>query len=209
MTTAFQYIFDKASSISINKRAIVAQTITRDEIIRSVSRGGQVWRFTVSLPNGIPWSQLRPYIEGFEKADRYTVGTVQINNAGYNSWFMAYQGNSANSTGFYATWTTAANTITLTTSPTTTSGYKFRAGDLIQLGTGNKVYSVASDVAYNSNTVTLNRPILDSTASTPVQLLVGPAVTWSVVCTEFPDWDIFARDQVNWSGSFKFAEYML
>jgi hypothetical protein len=207
MTTAFQYIFDRAESISIDRRAVVAQTVTRDQTIRSVSRGGNIWRFEVKMPNGIPWSQMRPYIESSDFADRFTVGNVQLNNSGYNSWFTAYQGNSINSTGFAANWTQGSSTVTLTTSPTTASGNKFLSGDIIQLGTSGRVYSIVSNVAFNSNTVSVNRPVLDTTGSGTLK--VGPAVTWQVLCTEMPTWTIFARDQVSWSGSFKFAEYML
>jgi len=63
---------------------------------------------------------------------------------------------------------------------------------------------VAADVAYNSNTITLHRPLRD-TAGT-YTLLVGQAVTWSVICVKFPNWNIFARDQVAWDGPFVFAE---
>ena len=208
MTTAFQWVFDNAESISIDRKAVVAQTTSRDQTIRSVSRGGQVWRFEVKLPDGIRWSDARSYIEAIDYADRYTTANVQINNAGYNSWLTPYQGNSINSTGFFANVQQGATTISLNASPTTTSGLKFRTGDIVQLGTGNRVYSVVANVAYNSNTVTLNRPILDTT-NTNVNILVGPTVTWRVVCAELPSWTIFARDQVSWSGSFKFVEYML
>jgi hypothetical protein len=203
MTTAFQYVFNNSESIGFNRRAVTAQTISRDNTVRTVSRGGQIWRFDVKLPDGIRWSDARPYIEAIDYADRYTIGTVQLNNAGYNSWMIPYRGNSVNSTGFAATWTQGATSITLTTSPTTSSGYKFRVGDIIQLGTGS-VYSVVADVAYNSNTVTLNRAILDATGSGA--LSVAQNVTWSVVCTEMPTWNIFSRDQVSWSGSFVFYE---
>jgi hypothetical protein len=208
MTTAFQWVFDNAESISIDRKAVVAQTTSRDQTIRSVSRGGQVWRFEVKLPDGIRWSDARSYIEAIDYADRYTIGNVQINNPGYNSWLTPYQGDSVNSTGFFANVQQGSTTISLNASPTTTSGLKFQTGDIVQLGTGNRVYSVVANVAYNSNTVTLNRPILDTT-NTNVNILVGPTVTWRVVCAELPSWTIFARDQVSWSGSFKFVEYML
>lgn len=207
-TTAFQWVFDRAETISIDRRAVVAQTTTRDQTIRSVSRGGQVWRFEVKLPDGIPWTEARPYIESIDYADRYTDGNVQINNSGYNSWLTNYQGNSINSTGFYANVQQGGTSISLNVSPTTTSGYKFRRGDIIQVGTDRRVYSVVQDTAYNSNTVYLNRPILDTT-NTNVNIIVGPSVTWRVVCAELPAWTIFARDQVAWSGAFKFVEYML
>ena len=101
-TTAFQYIFDNAQSISIDRRAVTAQTISRDQTVRTVSRGGQIWRFTVRLPDGLRWSDARPYIEAIEAADRYTTGTVQLSNTGYTSWLTAYRGSATTTTGFYA-----------------------------------------------------------------------------------------------------------
>jgi hypothetical protein len=70
------------------------------------------------------------------------------------------------------------------------------------------VYSITSDVAYNSNVVTFNRAVRDITANvgSNVTLTVGPAVTWTVICTQLPTWSIFARDQVSWSGEFVFYE---
>jgi hypothetical protein len=104
-----------------------------------------------------------------------------------------------------ATITQGSNTITLTTSPTTSSGFKFRAGDVIQLGSSGKCYTVAADVAFNSNTVTLHRPVVDSSAS-GVALRVAENCVFTVICKEFPTWSVFARDQVSWSGPFIFYE---
>ena len=204
MTTAFQYVFDNAESIGFNRRAVTAQTTSRDGTVRTVSRGGQIWRFDVKLPDGIRWSDAREYIEAIDAADRTTVGTVSLSNPGYVPWLNAYRGNSVNYTGFEASWTQGATSITLTTSPVTPSGFKFRAGDIIQLGTG-RVYSVTADT--DTNTVNLNRPVLDATGSGA--LSVADNVTWSVICVELPTWTIFARDQVSWSGNFVFYEAML
>ena len=203
-TTAFQYVFDNAESISINRRSTTAQTISRNNTVRTVSRGGNVWRFEVALPAGIRWSEARPYIEAIEAADRFTAGTVQINNSGYNSWLTNYQGSAVSTTGFYAQVTNGYANATITANPTVSSGYKFKAGDIVQVGTTGNVYSVTTNVAYNSNDITFNRPVLDTTGN--VALTVGPAVTWTVICTEMPRWSIFARDQVSWSGPFVFYE---
>ena len=206
MTTAFQYVFDNAETLSINKRRVIGTTITRDNTVRSVNRFGQTWRFEVKLPDGIAWSEARPYIELMETLDRNTVGTVQINNAGYNTWFTAYQGNAANSAAITASWTQGAGTITLTGGQAA-SGFNFKAGDIIQLGTTGRVYSVTANVATGTNTVPVHRPIIDTSGTGTLR--VGPAVTWSVLCTEFPSWTIFSRDQVSWSGPFIFYENMV
>jgi hypothetical protein len=198
-TTAFQWVFDHAESVLINRRAIVAQTVSRDQTIRSVSRGGQIWRFNVQVPNGIPWTECRSAIEAIDVADRFTPATVQINNPGYSDWFMNYRGDGS---GFAGTWTRGQTYITLTAGSAST--YKFRAGDLIQLGSTGHVYTAAADVPASATTVPLNRPILDATGSGA--LTVGPNCTFNLRCTVIPDWSIFQRNQVSWTGAFSFVE---
>lgn len=201
---SFQWIFDNAETISMERKPVVASSIARDGTVRAISRGNQPWRFDVKLPDGIPWTTLRQYISQAEALDRYTNGTIALNDTGLD-WMVKYQGDSVNSTGFVANITQGSATITLTTSPTTSSGFKFRAGDFIQLGTTGKVYTVAADVAFNSNTVTLHRAVLDNTA-TSVSLRVGINCTFTVICQQFPSWTLMARDQVSWSGPFVFYE---
>ena len=203
---SFQWIIDNAETISIDRQTLVGQTITRNQTVRATSRGASIWKFTVKLPDGLSWASNRGYISQAEKLGRFTTDSISISDTG-QSWIPKYQGNSANSTGFYATITQGSDTITLTTSTTTSSGYKFRAGDIIQLGSG-KVYSVAADVAYNSNSVTLNRPVIDSSA-TGVNLKIGPNATWIVICTQFPSFTITGRDIISWSGPFVFYENMV
>jgi hypothetical protein len=201
---SFQWIIDNAESISINRKKTVAATTARDGTTRAVSRGGQIWRFDVKLPDGPPWTEIRQYITQAENLDRTTAANISFSDSGHQ-WLVKYQGNSTNYTGFVASITKGSTSITLTTSPTTTSGYKFRAGDFIQLGASGKVYTVAADVAFNSNTVTLHRPVLENSA-TGVSLRVAENCVFNVLCVQFPEWTLFARDQVSWSGPFVFVE---
>ena len=202
---SFQKVIDYAETISIERKAVVASTQTRNGQVRTVSRGASYWQFTVKLPDGIAWTELRQEISKLERLDRYTESTFSFNNTGHN-WLIKYQGDSQNYTGFVATATQGSATLTLTTSPTTVSGYKFRAGDVIQLGTTGKCYTVAADVAFNSNSVTLHRPVLDTTGS--YNLRVADNCEFTVICRDFPSWTLMARDQVSWSGPFVFVEAM-
>jgi len=204
MTTAFQTVIDNAEAISFNKRKKVAQTTSRDGTVKSTSLGGQIWEFEVTLPNGPKWSEYRPLIEKMEALDRITVGTIQINKAAH-SWLTAYQGNLASLSGIGVTFT-SGNTVTITSGATglTAGQFRFRSGDLIQLGSSGKVYSVVDDVAHNGTTITLNRPVREAAGS--YTLVVGQSVTWSIICVQFPKWTVFARDQVGWDGPFVFAE---
>jgi len=125
---SFQWIVNSAESISINRKKMVAQTTTRNGIVRSVSRGTLPKRFEVKLPDGIPWTTLRTNIVAAEALDRITTATISIPYAKF-PW---YYGNVA----------------------------------------------PASDESY------------------------------TVRCVEFPEWTIFARDQVSWNGAFVFVEVL-
>jgi hypothetical protein len=199
----FQTVFDNAETISINKLKKVAQTISRDGIVRSTSLGGQTWEFEVKLPDGPTWTQYRPLIEKMEALDRVTSSTVQINKASM-SYINGYQGNYTNVVGTITASYTSGTTLTITAGPNIQSGFKFKSGDLIQLGSSGKVYSVVDDVPFNSNTVTVHRPIREAAGT--YTLVVGQNVSWNVICVNFPRWTMFARNQISWDGAFKFAE---
>lgn len=204
MTTAFQTVIDNAESISINKRRKVAQSISRDGTVKSTSLGGQVWEFSVKLPDGPRWRDYRQLVERIEALDRVSEGTIQINSAGHD-WLSQYQGDLSTTSGITVSHSTG-NTVTITSGATglVSGQYKFRSGDFIQLGTSGSVYTVVDDVDYNDTVITLNRPVRENAGS--YSLIVGQDVTWTVICVQFPNWTIFARDQISWDGSFVFAE---
>lgn len=189
MSTQFQWVFDNAATINYNRRSIVASTTTRSGIVRQASRGGQIWRFEVTMPAGLPWDQSRPYIEAIDAADRYTSGIVQINNEGYNSWLTP----SITSLGQVSgSWIQGSRVVT--------TAQDLSAGDIIQLGTG-KCYSV---VTSDSGSTVVNRPVLDATGSGTIK--VGPLCEWQVYCVNLPQWTIFDTNLVQWDGAFVFYE---
>lgn len=55
---SFQWIFDRAETISVNNRPTVLQTITRNNTVRATNLGGAINRYTVKLPDGIPYSEI-------------------------------------------------------------------------------------------------------------------------------------------------------
>jgi hypothetical protein len=123
---SFQWIVNTAENISINRKKAVASTTARDGTVRVVSRGTQPKRFTVKLPDGLPWTSIKTNLEAAEVLDRITTATITIPYARF-PW---YYGNTA----------------------------------------------PASDESY------------------------------TVRCVEFPEWTIFSRNQVSWSGAFVFVE---
>ena len=201
MTTVFQHIIDGAESISIDTRSRVAQTQSRDGTVRTVSQGSLPWRFEVKLPDGPRWSDQRGIISEIEAAGQTTAGTIQINLPGH-AYLTEYLGNASNPAAITVTHT-GTNQFTIT-GGAATSGYTFRAGDLVQMGAAGAVYRVVSDVAYNQTTVTVHRPIRETAGA--YTLIVGQAVTWTVVMAQLPQWSIIQHNITGWSGSFVLIE---
>lgn len=204
---SFQDLIDNAANISIIRRPVVAQTISRSNVVRSVSRGGNVWRFEVKLPDGPRWTDYRGFITSLENLDRTETGTFSFNNSGH-SWLVGYQGDLANISNITVSIPTSGNTVAITggVSGLTSGQYIFKKGDFIQLGSAGKVYTVAADVPHNGTSITLHRPVFDEAAS--ATLRVAQNCVWTVQCIQFPNWTLFARDQVSWTGSFILQEVL-
>jgi hypothetical protein len=98
----------------------------------------------------------------------------------------------------------SGNTLTITGGATLGSGFRFKAGDFIQLGSSGSVYNIVEDVAFNDSSITVHRPVRETAGN--YTLLVGQDVSWNVICVEMPTWTIFGYDQVSWSGGFVFVE---
>ena len=200
--TAFQTIIDNATSISFNRRKKVAQTVSRDGTVKATSLGGQTWTFEVTPPSGLPWTTMRPIIQDMEEQDRTATSTIYINNNNH-SWINGYRGNLTNVSAVTVSFS-SGNTLTITGGATLSSGYRFRQGDFIQLGSTGSVYTINSDVVFNSNTITVHRPVREAAGT--YTLRVGQAVSWSVICVNFPKWTIGSDRLVAWDGPFIFAE---
>lgn len=202
----FQWVVDNAADLLINKRAVVAQTTTRDQTVRGASRGGQIWRFTINPGYGHLWSEIRSNIEAMDAADKFTPGLVNFGNNPNLSYMFGYQGNATSLSGFTANIVQGNSTITVN-GGTITSGNILVSGDLVQFSGSNRVYSVVNNVPYNSHTVLLNRPVLEANA-TSVGTTVGSNCNFAIVCTQFPDWR-FANDgsrRIEWTSPFIFME---
>ncbi len=83
---SFQWIFDNAAAVAISDRAIVGQSITRNQTVRAVSRGNAVAKFIVTMPDGMSWSENATAIALLDTANKFTVEEVAFSNAGYTDW---------------------------------------------------------------------------------------------------------------------------
>jgi hypothetical protein len=124
---SFQWIVDNAETLSINRLDTVGSTQARDGTVKAVNRGTPKKTFTVKLPDGPRWSQIRNNILAAEALDRHTTDSISILYTKF-PWYY---------------------------------------GD-VDPG--------------------------------------GAQESYTVICVQFPQWTIFARDQVSWDGAFVFVE---
>lgn len=208
MTTlaqATQWIFDNAVSIDIDGRPTTAQTATRTNVVRTVSRGGRVWRFTVSpQPVALASSSARSYAYLMDQQSRITAASVTL---AHHPDIVGYQGSGTGSFSIVVPSGTGQTTVTVTAA-TLPSGYVCRAGDFLQIGSTGSVYQVVEDPATgNGATVRLNRPV-DEAAGTYTGYF-GVNVTWSVKCIQKPGY-VFESGPgsalLRWDGDFVFIE---
>jgi hypothetical protein len=201
---SFQWIINTAQDIQISKRAVVAQTITRNQTVRAVSRGGRVWRFSVTPAAGHRWQDpnVRNYIEQIDRADRFTPTNINFAGAGL-SYLFGYQGGQTSTSGWSAAATQGSDIISVS-GGSLTSGFRYKSGDILQFQGSTKVYSVVIDVPFNSSTVRLNRPVLEATGN--YTLVTGTNCTWRVLCQVIPDYRITQTGIIEWSGPFEFIE---
>lgn len=75
---SFQYVFDNATTMSINRKKVVASTTARDGTVRAVARGNGAKVFTVRLPDGPRYSDNKSEIEAIEALDKYQTETIEI-----------------------------------------------------------------------------------------------------------------------------------
>jgi hypothetical protein len=211
---SFQWIIDNAENISIVKRPVISQTVSRNQRIRTVSRGGNVWKFSVKMPDIMTWNgNSRGYLESIDVSAMLVSQSINLSKTTYD-WMTKYRGDAvstATMTFKYNTAQAASNTFKfeLGNLPGAVGSSLFKAGDLIQ-PTGSKyVYSTVAAVVKGSATtqlVEVHRGILDTPSDTAVTIKVGPQVSWTVICTKIPTWTFVGKELIQFNGDFEFQE---
>ena len=213
---SFQWVIDNAENISMTKRPVISQTVSRDQVIRTVSRGGAVWKFAVKMPPVMVWNNnARGYLESIDTKAMLQSQTINMSKTGYD-WMVKYRGDATSTTTMtwkYNAAQAASNTykFELGNMPGSVGAVLFRAGDLIQ-PTGSKyVYSTVSASTKGSaatQLIEVHRSILDTPSDTAVTFKVGPAVSWTVICTKMPTWTFVEKELIEFNGDFEFQEVL-
>ena len=128
---SFQPIFDNCAELRITNRRFTAQTQTRSGVVRSVAQNNSIWRFSVTMPSGVPWLEYRSAIAKYEALNRYTVDTIDLSQSGF-SYMFPYLGDESNIGNVRVS--VINNQLNVQSGVTITSGNVFEAGDMISIG---------------------------------------------------------------------------
>ncbi len=218
---SLQTIIDKATFLNINKRRVVAGSISRSGHYKTAERSPSPYGFTVGAPQGLQYSTNRDVLEDLDTIDRIT--EVQINIGATNSalsYLTDYQGSlNASQVGQITLNAVSGANIYLDTTSVTgsPSGDMFKKGDFLLLegntATYRYPYQVTSDIAFSGGNVTIpvHRPVLSQTgvALTSGGIAVGNNVTFQVKCVNMPTYTVVPHDLIEFSDNFEFIEVII
>lgn len=208
---SIQIIVDRAQTIEIDRRKVAAQTMSRSQRIKTAARASaQPWRFVITPPGSMKYSDSRGIIEVIDYNDRIVESEITLNKASY---ITAYRGELT--VGQLAPLTISASstqTFTLNNLPSVgSSTIMFKSGDFIQPATSRYPYTVVQDVLRGSGStvdIPLNRPVITSEGITLTgqTLRVGTGVSWIVVVVGLPTYSIVPYNRISYNGNFELME---
>ncbi len=211
---SIQIIVDRAQTIEIDRRKVSAQTMSRSQRIKSAARASaQPWRFVVTPPGSMKYSDSRGIVEVIDFNDRVTESEINLSKASY---ITAYRGElTVGQLAPLTISTSSTQTFTLNNLPSVgSSTIMFKSGDYIQPATSRYPYTVVQDVLRGSGStvsIPLNRPVITSEGITLTgqTLRVGTGVTWIVVVTGLPTYSIVPYNRISYNGNFELVEKII
>jgi hypothetical protein len=224
---SIQTIIDKAQAIEFDRRAVVAQSVSRSQRIKTAERNtGQPLQMTVTPPGMLRYSANRGVIEAIMTTDRVTEVQVNLANNSKLNYLTSYQGglrlNQAQAvtiSAFTLTSMTLGNlptigsTTTNTTTFVTSSTVIFASGDYIQPAGSRYPYIVSNTVIRGTDSVvtaTVHRNLITSEATTITgAILVGNSCTFRMIVNILPTYKLVSNDRVQFTGDFSLIEKII
>jgi len=207
---SIQTFLDRATFLTVDKRKVSAQTITRSGQVKTAEvASANPYRFAFGVTAGYTYSENRGALEDLDSLDITVEENIDIGTTNTNlSYLTALQG----TLGGSPTITSASGlSIVVSTGGATGSGVALKKGDFIQPGTGYRYpYQVTADVNWNASTITvpIHRPFITQTGySVSLKpLLLGSAVTWNVKMVNKPSYTVLPHDRFSLDNDVELVE---
>lgn len=195
MATGLQTIINMAETIEFNRRKMTGVQYTQSEIPKvSETPTRNPWKIGIGFRAALPYNSNRDLLERLDTLDRGKPEIVSFSDNANLSWICAYQGSMTTlQINALTVSSFTGNQLVLTGLPTVASStVLFKAGDFIQVGTGNTnpyPFTVVEDVlrgSSNTVTITTHRPNFITSSVFGLSVTVGNAVKFKVFCPNMP-----------------------
>lgn len=223
---SIQTIINNCTGIAIDRRKMVGIQITRSEIPRvSLTPTTNPWRFTLTMPSSLRYSEAREVIESLDTLDRVGSEVITFNNAPQMRWIFRYQGQALTSQlANIRVVSFIGNQLTLNALPIMGSTQTlFAPNDLIQIG--NYPYPFTSTTRVlrgigSTVVVTTSRPNILTNDVVGSAITVGAGCQFRVFSPNMPTYKLFPggtlyqngsvinNAYIEWSDDFQLYEYV-
>lgn len=223
---SIQTIINNCTGLAIDRRKMVGIQFTRSEIPRvSVTPTTNPWRFTLTMPSSLRYSDARSVIESLDTLDRVGSEVITFNNAPQMNWIFRYQGQALISQlANIRVVSFIGNQLILNALPIMGSTQTlFAPNDLIQIG--NYPYPFTSTTTVqrgigSSVIVTTNRPNILTNDVSGSAITVGAGCQFRVFSPNMPTYKLFPggtqylngsvinNAYIEWSDDFQLYEYV-
>ena len=224
---ALQTIIDNCNGMTINRRKVTGQQITRNSIPRvSTTPTKNPWTMELDMPTSFQYNNARALMESVDVLDRTGYEDVTFSNNANLNWIYRYQGTFALSQLNVLTVSSfVGNQLILSNLPAVTANrILFEPNDLIQIAGFPYPFTSTTRVTRGTGTtvtVTTHRPNIITSGVTGLNIVVGNACTFRLFCPNMPVYKLIVggRQQsaggtlvgnalIEWSDPFQLYEYV-
>ena len=230
---AIQTIIDNCNGMTINRRKVVGQQITRNAIPRvSTTPTKNPWTMELDMPTSFQYNNARALMESVDTLDRTGYEDVTFSNNACLNWIYRYQGAfSISELNAITVSSFVGNQLILSGLPAVASGtVLFEPNDLIQITGYPYPFTSTTQITRGVDstvTVTTHRPNIlsnPSNLSPPpwegLNILVGNNCIFRMFCPNMPVYKlivggtqysagaIVGNALIEWSDAFQLYEYV-
>ena len=212
---SLQTIVNNATYITIDKKKVAAQSVSRSGVVLTAERtSGVPYRFIIGMHEGLTYSTNRGLLEDIDALDVTAESTIDFGDTNSGLAFVTkYQGGI---TGGNLTAVSGSGLVlTVNASGVSGSGTLFKKGDYIQpvgnTGAYRYPYQVTADVAYSTGSsvaIPVHRPVIsqDGVALTSGIVNKGVDVSFKVKMIMKPSYSIVPIDRISFTDDFELIE---
>jgi len=224
---AIQTIINRCNGMTINRRKVVGQQMTRNQIPRvSTTPTKNPWTMELDMPTSFRYNDARVLMESVDTLDRTGYEDVTFSNNPALSWIYRYQGTLPLSQLSPITVSSfVGDQLVLTNLPAIASTrVMFEPNDLIQIGTFPYPFTSTTQVTRGTGatvTVTTHRPNIITNPVDTLGITVGNACTFRMFCPNMPVYKLIVGGAqysaggtlvgnalIEWSDPFQLYEYV-